>query len=89
MQHEHEWVRRARVFLLDNYHPPFWPDITFDARHVVEVVRRYHANAIRLGSAGKWAVFPNDFWPPHPQLNGRDLIQELIDEAHPQDARST
>ncbi len=82
MKRDHEWVRRARVFLMDNYHPPFWPDLDFDARKLVEVVRRYHANAIRLGSAGKWAVFPNEFWPTHPQLNGRDLIQETVDEAH-------
>ena len=35
MKREHEWIRRARVFLMDNYHPPFWPDITFDAGQVV------------------------------------------------------
>ena len=81
MKRKHEWVRRARIFLMDNYHPPFWPDLTFDAKKLVGVVTEYHANAIRLGSAGKWAVFPNEFWPEHPQLNGRDLLNETIAEA--------
>ncbi|MAE65069.1 MAG: hypothetical protein CMJ18_12435 [Phycisphaeraceae bacterium] len=77
-----EWVRRARVFMMDNYHPPFWPDLEFDARRLVEVARRYHANVIRFGSAGKWSVFPNEFWPPHPQLGSRDLVDEVLTEAH-------
>ncbi len=83
MKPQHEWIRRARVFLMDNYHPPFWPDLTFDAEQLVAAVRKYHANAIRIGSAGKWSVFPNEHWPTHPQLNGRDLIQETIDAARP------
>ncbi len=87
MKADHEWVRRARIFLMDNYHPPFWPDLAFDAKRLVEVVREHHANAIRFGSAGKWAVFPNPFWPTHPQLDGRDLIQEVLDEAHAQGIR--
>ena len=87
MKAEHEWVRRARIFLMDNYHPPFWPDLAFDAKRLIEVVREYHANAVRFGSAGKWAVFPNPFWPTHPQLDGRDLVQEVLDEAHAHDIR--
>ena len=87
MRGRHEWVRRVRMFLMDNYHPPFWPELDFDAKKLVEVVRAYHANAIRFGSAGKWAVFPNEFWPTHPQLHGRDLIQELLAEAHPHGVR--
>ena len=83
MSDTHEWIRRARVFLMDNYHPPFWPDLEFDAEKLVDVAQRYHVNAIRFGSAGKWAVFPNDFWPPHPQLGDRDLIHEILDAAHP------
>jgi hypothetical protein len=82
MKREHEWVRRARIFLMDNYHPPFWPDLAFDAKQLVDVVRANHANAIRFGSAGKWAVFPNDHWPAHPQLDDRDLIAEVLEEAH-------
>lgn len=87
MNPRHEWVRRARIFLMDNYHPPFWPDLTFDARRLVAVARQYHANAIRFGSAGKWSVFPNAFWPSHPQLGGRDLIDEVLHEAHAHDMR--
>ena len=83
MSDTHEWIRRARVFMMDNYHPPFWPDLEFDAEKLVDVAQRYHVNAIRFGSAGKWAVFPNDFWPPHPQLGDRDLIHEILEAAHP------
>lgn len=83
----HEWVRRARTFQIEQYHPPFWPDIDFDAKQLVDVVRKYHANAIRFGSAGKWAVFPNEFFPPHPQLGERDLLAETIAEAHARDVR--
>ena len=43
---------------MDNYHPPFWPDLEFDARKLVEVAREYHANAIRFGSAGNGRFFP-------------------------------
>ena len=50
-------------------------------------MRKYHANAIRFGSAGKWAVFPNEFFPPHPQLGERDLLAETIAEAHARDVR--
>jgi hypothetical protein len=87
MNPNHEWIRRARIFLMDNYHPPFWPDLAFDAKKLMEVVREHHANAVRFGSAGKWAVFPNAFWPAHPQLNGRNLVEEVLDEAHAQGVR--
>ena len=87
MKQNHEWVRRARIFMLDNYHPPFWPELSFDAKKLVDVARKYHANAIRFGSAGKWSVFPNEFWPSHPELNGRDLITEVVEEAHAHDMR--
>ena len=83
----HEWVRRARTFQIEQYHPPFWPDIDFDAKQLVDVVRKYHANAIWFGSAGKWAVFPNEFFPPHPQLGERDLLAETIAEAHAREVR--
>lgn len=39
MKREHEWVRRARIFLMDNYQPPFWPDLAFDAKKLVDFER--------------------------------------------------
>jgi len=62
VKHKHDWIRRARIFQVEQYHPPFWPDIDFDAGKLVDAVREHHANVIYFGSAGKWAVFPN---PPH------------------------
>ena len=87
MKRSHEWIRRARIIQIEQYHPPFWPNIDFDAKKLVDVVRKYHANAIYFGSAGKWAVFPNKFFPPHPQLGERDLLDETIAEAHARDVR--
>lgn len=83
----HAWIRRARIFQIEQYHPPFWPDIDFDPKKLVDAVRRYHANTIWFGAAGKWAVFPNEFFPPHPQLGERDLLGETIAEAHARDVR--
>ena len=83
----HAWIRRARIFQIEQYHPPFWPDIDFDPKKLVDAVRRYHANTIWFGAAGKWAVFPNEFFPPHPRLGERDLLGETIAEAHARDVR--
>jgi len=87
MRSNHQWIRRARIFEIEPYEPPFWPNIDFDAKKLLDVARKYHANAIYFGSAGKWAVFPNEFFPPHPQLGERDLLDETIAEAHARNVR--
>lgn len=75
------WLRRARGVILDAHFPPFAPNVELDATHTVRMMKRVGANTICLGVIGKWAIFPNDFVPPHPGLGGRDLIREIVEAA--------
>ena len=37
------------------------------------------ANVIRFPPIGYYAYYQTSYFPMHPDLNGRDLLQEMID----------
>ena len=72
-------LKKLRTFLYDAYWPPFAPELSFDAKRGAELCRAANADSVRFGSIGKYAFYPSKVYPQHPDLNGRDLLQEMID----------
>jgi putative glycosyl hydrolase-like family 6 (GHL6) protein/glycosyl hydrolase family 42 (putative beta-galactosidase) len=72
-------MKNLRTFLYDAYWPPFTPDIgEYDPEKAVKTATDMGANAIRMASVGKWAIYPSNIMPQHPELNGRDLLGETV-----------
>ena len=72
-------LKKLRTFLYDAYWPPFAPELAFDAKRGAALCRAAGADSVRFGSIGKYAFYPSKIYPQHPDLNGRDLLQEMID----------
>ncbi|MBN8218060.1 MAG: hypothetical protein J0L75_15565 [Spirochaetes bacterium] len=74
----YEWLRRSRTLLYDAYWPPFYPELGYTAERGVAVAKRLHADVIRFGTIGKWALYPSRVMPRHPALGKRDLLGETV-----------
>ncbi len=71
-----DFARKLRVFVLE--HGEFW-----DVKHVVQVVAKSHANAIRCDVGiyrGCVTMYQSKFLPHHPELGKKDRLEELINE---------
>ncbi len=76
---QYPWLQSSRTLLIDAYWPPLNPDLAeFDANLLVKTLKRLNADTIRFGTIGKYALIQNNFVPFHPNLNGRDLLNETI-----------
>jgi hypothetical protein len=73
-----EWVRTARVFLIDAYQPPFVQQLEFDADALARTMVQMHVNTVRIATMGAYALIPNVRFTPHPQLGHRDILAETI-----------
>jgi hypothetical protein len=82
------WLARSRTLLIDAYWPPLNPALEFDADELAAAVRELNADAVRFGTAGKYALVPSDVYPQHPQLSGRDLLAETLKALAPLGART-
>lgn len=76
------WLRRVRVLIVEGYFPPFYPELDYDAAHLVDVMRRINANTVRFGAVNYYAYYPTDLIRRHPQLGDRDLLRETLDACH-------
>jgi hypothetical protein len=81
------WIRTARVFLMDAYQPPFAPKLEFDAGALVQTMVGMHANTVRIGTMGKYAMIQGVRFSPHPELGQRDVLAETIAAARPRGIR--
>jgi hypothetical protein len=64
--------------------PLVWEHVIFDsAEHFAEVMLKCNANAVRfncISQNGNYVNYNSEFFPKHPALGDRDLMQELADE---------
>ncbi len=55
---EYDWMQTARVFLIDDYEPPFDARLEYDAKALAETMVRMNANAVRISVIGKLRRYP-------------------------------
>ena len=82
-----DWLRTARVFLIDAYEPPFAVKLEFDAEALAETMARMNANTVRIATMAKYALLPGVRFTPHPELGGRDILAETIAACKPRGIR--
>jgi hypothetical protein len=80
--HVPEWVRYMRAIYFEGYAPPMSPHVKdFDAKRIVAAAQELGGDTLRFQSIGHpLAVFPSKVFPSYPELNGRDLINEVSRE---------
>ena len=74
-----DWIKTARVFLLDAYYPPFTPELEYDADLLSETVADMHGNVVRIGTMGMYATIQGIRFSTHPDQGDRDILAETID----------
>lgn len=84
---EQDWIRTARVFLIDAYQPPFAPKLEFDAEALMQTMEMMHANTVRIGTMGKYATIQGVRFSAHPDQGARDALAETIAAAKPRGIR--
>ncbi len=72
------WLKTARVFLIDAYQPPFAPELEYNAEKLAETMIDMHANVLRFGTMGKYATIQGVRFSTHPDQGDRDLLKETI-----------
>jgi len=78
-----DWIKTARVFLVDAYQPPFVPKLEFDAELLAKTMVEMHANVLRIGTMGKYATIKGVCFSTHPDQGDRDILQEAIRACKP------
>ena len=82
-----EWIKTARVFLVDAYQPPFAPTLEFDAEKLANTMTAMHANVLRIGTMGKYATIQGIRFSTFPGLGNRDILAEAIKACKPKGIR--
>jgi hypothetical protein len=73
-----EWLRYSRTIYFEGYTEPVYPHIRdFDAERLVKVALQLGGDTLRFQAVGDWANYPSKAFPPSPDLNGRDLVEEV------------
>ena len=62
------WIRTARVFLIDAYQPPFAPKLEYDAEALARTMVEMHANTVRISTMGKYATIQGVRFSTYPDL---------------------
>jgi len=76
-----EWLRYARTVYFDGYSPPVYPHLKdFDPARLVKCVVEIGGDTLRYQPIGYWAIYPSKAFPQHPELGGRDTIEEVARE---------
>ena len=72
------WLRYSRTIYFEGYTEPVYPHIRdFDAERLVKVALQLGGDTLRFQAVGNWANFPSKVLPLSPDLNGRDLVDEV------------
>ncbi len=75
------WLRYSRTIYFDGKTPPVYPHLReFDAGRLVKVAIQLGGDTIRFEPVSNWAYYPSKAFPVCPELNGRDLIDEVSRE---------
>jgi len=73
-----DWLRSARAVNFEGYSPPTYPKMKdFDANRLVSSIVEIGANTLRFAGIAYWAYYPSKAFRVHPELGGRDLVDEV------------
>jgi hypothetical protein len=80
----YEWINYARIFIVDGYGYPLYPEIEFDAEKMAEAMADMHANVLRIATSGRldWLI-PGTEFTPAAELGSRDLLSESVAACKP------
>jgi uncharacterized membrane protein len=80
----YEWIKSARIFIIDGYSYPLSPRIEFNATKLAETMADMHANVVRMSTSGSQGfLIPAKQFKMHPDLKNRDLLAETIAACKP------
>ncbi|HID75618.1 MAG TPA: hypothetical protein EYP56_06425, partial [Planctomycetaceae bacterium] len=82
-----EWLRHARVFIVDGYTYPLSPRIEFDAEKLAQTMVSMHANVLRMATSGNYWFIPGTQFETAPDLGQRDLLAEAVAACKPRGIR--
>lgn len=84
----YDWIRHARIFIVDAYTYPFFPKIEFDAEKMAETMVDMHANTLRIATSGScnWLIPGTEFTTAH-DLGDRDILAECVAACKPRGIR--
>ena len=84
---EFEWLRHARIFILDAYTYPLAPKIEFDAGQLAATMADMHADTLRVATSGNYWLIPGTPFATAPDLGDRDILAECVAACKPRGIR--
>jgi hypothetical protein len=80
----YEWLKHARIFIVDGYNYPLCPELEFDAEKMAGTMSDMHANVLRIATSGHcgWMI-PGTRFQVTPELGKRDILAECIEACKP------
>jgi len=84
---EFEWLRHARIFILDAYTYPLAPKIEFDANKLAATMVDMHADTLRVATSGNYWLIPGTQFATARDLGDRDILAECVAACKPRGIR--
>jgi hypothetical protein len=84
---EFEWLRHARIFILDAYTYTLAPTIEFNAQALAETMVDMHADTLRVATSGNYWLIPGTPFATAPDLGDRDILAGCIAACKPRGIR--
>jgi hypothetical protein len=80
----YEWLKDARIFIVDGYNYPLCPGLEFNADSLAGTMADMHANVLRIATSGHcgWMI-PGTKFQVTPELGSRDILAESIAACKP------
>jgi hypothetical protein len=80
----YDWIKNARIFIIDGYDYPLSPKIEFDAVKLAVTMIDMHANVVRIAASGNHgSLIPATEFKVYPDLGKRDILMETITACKP------
>ena len=80
----YDWIKYARIFILDGHSYPLYPKIEFDAEKLAETMEDMHANVVRIvTNYTTGCMIPGTEFKTSKDLGNRDLLAECIAASKP------
>ncbi|HWQ55466.1 MAG TPA: alpha-amylase family protein [Bryobacteraceae bacterium] len=76
------WLRTSRLVLAEGYVPPFYPHLECTGKGLAELAAAMGADVLRFPAVSRYALYPTQYYPQHPELGGRDLLRDTIEACH-------
>src|SRR5665647_1148619 len=80
----YDWLKHARIFIIDGYNYPICPKLELNAEKLAETMVDMHANVLRVATSGHcgWMI-PGTQFESSSDLGNRDILAECIAACKP------